>query len=449
MEGPKETNKETTPSWQDIFNQAVQSGLSGDNVAEIQEEIRKLELIEEQRSTMRANGNCKFSDFKVLKSTQNTVAMRSQSAWSLGPSCSQMAIQSDEAVALTERSRIKPCALEYISSLDSFALRDKIRSDESLSLDAQFGIKDSESSARLSHLAHQKMLLQLHKFEQKAVLAEFSHQRLIRAWETEKKNLLETISNLQDQMHILERDYEGLRARFSDLQKSSRSTDLQIKAKIKDLDPFMNRSFPFELEASPKDKEIMESEIQSLRRQLASLTKQSKYQDEQQMLSRKEVNTLILSQQAASDDNRRLRESVILFEQAKSDISSQLSHLTSKCSHYEFQSERFQIQIADVRMLNALRVLRRSAFLGWKDSVRAHRYKRRIAQMSGALAARTQQWSPSLTRASWAAWLQCALVRRGGAEFAADRWNLFLLFPSILCYNALHELIPSFLSSFP
>ena len=166
----------------------------------------------------------------------------------------------------------------------------------------------------------------------------------------------------------------------------------------------------------------MECEIQSLRRQLASLTKQSKYQDEQQMLSRKEVDTLVRSLLAASDDNRRLQESVVLSEQSTSDLKSQLSHLTSKCSDCKSRSARIQIQIADTRMLNSLRIFHLSALLGWKTSVRSGRHKQLLERMSHILAARKHQRPPDLIRASWAAWVQCVLIRRCGAESAADRW---------------------------
>jgi hypothetical protein len=149
----------------------------------------------------------------------------------------------------------------------------------------------------------------LENASQKARMLETSQIQKSRKWDGEKNILLESILNLTNQIQALERDYNFLRARFSNLQKSSRCIDSEIKLRSCPSEAKMfDRYNTFEMASLPKEMEQKKQEIHVLRKQLHIFSKQSKFQQEQLLLSRQEVDALFCAQSLASDENLRLAE---------------------------------------------------------------------------------------------------------------------------------------------
>ena len=231
--------------------------------------------------------------------------------------------------------------------------------------------------------------------------------------------MLGAISNLMEQMQILERDYNDLQRRFVDLQKCSRFFESQI-TKERALN-FYEGHFCFEIQAWPNEKLQMEKEVDSLRKLLLILCKQSRYQNEQLDLSRREVNVLIRSQSAGFVENERLLN-LWNSDQQKTALEMVSSLPRKETQHLEncvVKILRARLVEKNLSYFEGLAKLR--FFCCWARVVRERKRKQDLNKRACILAVQMQRRLGTNLFVRMRAWFTWVLMRRRKIRTIRDR----------------------------
>ena len=245
-----------------------------------------------------------------------------------------------------------------------------LSSSQVLDLNAtQLRIIELESYVRVSKRNYETLL---DRASHKGVLLENLHMQKCRIWDEEKKTLLENNFNLMNQIKILERDYNTLWSRFSNLQKSSRFIDSQIKLRTYTSETkVVDRYFTFEMASWPKEMEQKKQEIQVLRKQLQVLLNQSKFQQQELLLYRQEVDALFRAQSLAADENRRLVEAMTSAELSWADVERRCTEAVSHISETKWTIELLRGRLLEHFLARRCMTVQIRLIVRWRRLIRS------------------------------------------------------------------------------
>ena len=350
-------------SWRNILQKIICDGIFRINADEIQQELLILDDLEAQLVSLRAS---------PTRSREN-----------LTPSICQHAL-TDYLDGGTNSLNISDTDIQEETKIGNENVHETL---DLCSRPDRSRIYELDLAVRVSQKRCEALLVKAHEH---ALQEKSSHQQIRLGWDEEKNNLLESIANLTKQLQLLDNDYNSLRTRYVNLQKSSRFFDSLIKLRCDEAESkTFDGHFLFELTSWPREKEQKKREIQDLRKQLHILSKQSKYQQEQLLLSRQEVDALFRAQEMAAEENRCLAESVLAAERSRAALERLCTEAASNASDSKAVTERLRARLAERSFAGALRVAKARQFASWKGSVRSGVQLRALGRVTRLITGRS------------------------------------------------------------